>query len=81
VRNRLPSIAVTVTCLGILAARPATAYVDPAAGSMMLQLALAGLAGVAVAVKMLWGRILALFGVRRPAEPGEEAPPETQSGV
>jgi hypothetical protein len=71
----------TVAFLGILAARPAAAYIDPAAGSMMLQLLLAGLAGVAVAVKLLWGRILALFGVRRHAEPGEDTRPESQSGV
>ncbi len=78
--NRTPSL-FAAACLGLLAARPAAAYVDPAAGSMMLQLALAGLAGVAVAVKLLWGRLLALFGVRRRAEPAEEARPEGKGGV
>jgi hypothetical protein len=66
---------------GALAARPAAAYVDPAAGSMMLQLVLGGLAGLAIALKLLWGRLLNLFGVRPRPEEGEEAHPEEPRGA
>lgn len=72
---------VVAVALGVGFTRPARAYLDPAAGSMMLQLVLAGLAGLAVAVKLLWGRLLALFGVRRRPEPADGAGPESQGGV
>ena len=45
--------------------RPAFAYLDPGSGSMLLQVLLGGVAGVAVIAKLYWGRILALFGIRR----------------
>ena len=60
-------------CLALLVAAPAAAYLDPASGSMMLQLLLAGAAGAAVALKLVWGRLLGLFGVRRPAPPDAAA--------
>lgn len=41
---------------------PAHAYLDPAAGSMLLQLILGGLAGVALAIKVFWHRIVASLG-------------------
>jgi hypothetical protein len=41
--------------------RPAFAYLDPGSGSMLLQILLGGLAGVAVAGKMYWHRIKAKF--------------------
>ncbi|HSR67211.1 MAG TPA: hypothetical protein VLU25_04665 [Acidobacteriota bacterium] len=42
------------------------AYMDPASGSLILQILLGGIAGVAVAVKMFWGRITSfLFGTGR----------------
>jgi hypothetical protein len=52
--------------------QPALAYLDPATGSMLLQLILGGLAGAAVAIKLFWHRILAVFGIRRSVddEPG-----------
>jgi len=71
-----------VVLLGlVLLPRPAAAYVDPAAGSMMLQLVLGGLAGLAIALKLLWGRLLTLFGVRPRPEQGEEAHPEGPRGA
>ena len=42
--------------------RPAYAYIDPAAGSLVIQVLLGGVAGVAVIVKMYWHRITSLFG-------------------
>ncbi len=47
----------------LLSARPAYAYLDPGTGSMVLQLLLAGLAGVLVVLKLFWHKILALFGI------------------
>ncbi|MGE5236169.1 MAG: hypothetical protein ACM3O7_07465 [Acidobacteriota bacterium] len=38
-------------------ATPAYAYLDPGAGSVMLQLILGGLAGLAVTVRLFWRRI------------------------
>ena len=43
----------------------AFAYLDPASGSMFLQLVLGGVAGIALAVKLYWHKLLGLFGVKR----------------
>ena len=43
---------------------PAHAYLDPASGSMLLQLIVGGVAGVALALKLFWHRILGFFGVK-----------------
>ena len=43
------------------------AYLDPGTGSMLLQVALGGVAAIAVAVKLYWYRILAVLGIRKPA--------------
>jgi hypothetical protein len=40
------------------------AYIDPGSGSMLLQVLLGGIAGVAVAVRMYWRRVRAFFGSR-----------------
>lgn len=48
-----------------LMALPAYAYLDPASGSMVLQLLLGGLAGLAVVIKLYWHKLLGLFGVKR----------------
>ncbi len=45
----------------------AHAYLDPGTGSMILQLLLGGIAGMAVVLKLYWHRLKALFG-RRAAE-------------
>ena len=44
------------------------AYLDPGSGSMLLQILLGGIAGVAVAGKMYWQRIKARFsgGSKKP---------------
>jgi hypothetical protein len=39
----------------------AHAYVDPGTGSYVIQLLIAGLAGIAFAIKIYWGRIMGLF--------------------
>lgn len=46
----------------LLVARPAHAYLDPASGSILLQLVLGGVAGVALILKLYWRKIRGLFG-------------------
>lgn len=54
--------------LALVVALPAEAYLDPNASSVLVQLLLGGLAGVAIAAKLFWGHIRALFS-RRPSRP------------
>jgi hypothetical protein len=51
---------------------PAHAYVDPSAGSLLLQLILGGLAGLMVALRLSWKRLTSLFGRGRAPDPAEE---------
>lgn len=44
------------------------AYVDPASGSLLLQLILGGVAGLALALKLFWHRIQRFFGVKKPED-------------
>lgn len=48
---------------GVLFLFPADAwaYLDPGAGSMLLQLLLGGIAGLAVVLKVFWKRIMDFF--------------------
>lgn len=41
------------------------AYLDPGSGSLLLQLILGGVAGLALVLKLFWHRILSLFGVKK----------------
>jgi hypothetical protein len=41
------------------------AYLDPGSGSMILQIIVGGIAGIAVSAKMFWGRITSKLGFRR----------------
>jgi len=56
---RVFKTSLAVIVLILLVPPPASAYLDPAAGSMLLQLILGGLAGVALAIKVFWHRIVA----------------------
>jgi len=58
--------------LVVLAALPkqAHAYLDPATGSMLLQLVLGGVAGLALLFKLFWYRILGLFGSKKHRDAG-----------
>ncbi len=51
--------------LMILTTSPAHAYLDPASGSMILQAIVAGIAAVALTLKVYWHKILGLFGGHR----------------
>lgn len=48
-----------------VAAPEAHAYLDPGAGSMLLQILLGGLAGVGVLAKLYWHRVRKLFARRK----------------
>ena len=47
-----------------LAISPANAYLDPGTGSMIIQGLIAGIASIALVLKLYWHRILALLGLR-----------------
>jgi len=42
----------------------AEAYLDPGSGSMIFQLIVGGIAGLILAIKIFWRRILSLFGIK-----------------
>ena len=47
----------------VLFPRTSHAYLDPTSGSIFLQVLLGGVAGVALAVKLFWHKILGLVGL------------------
>ncbi len=51
------------------------AYIDPGAGSFILQALVAALAGIAVAVHTYWQKIKAFFGLAAPEEDDCDEPP------
>jgi hypothetical protein len=53
-------------------------YIDPASGSMLLQIILGGAAAVAVALKMWWRRVLRILHIRKPED---DAPAEPISAA
>jgi hypothetical protein len=71
-RTTEPAMLVTSVALAVwwvvTIAPDAEAYIDPSAGGMLVQLLLAGTAGVAVLGRLLWSRIKRLFGAPGPAE-------------
>lgn len=53
----------------VLTTRPAHAYLDPASGSMILQVIVAAVAAVLITIKAFWHKIRGMFGTSRPEEP------------
>jgi len=47
------------------ALQPALAYIDPGSGSLLLQALLGGSAAALVVLRLCWGRVLALLGLRK----------------
>jgi hypothetical protein len=63
------SLFTVVACfLVIFVATPGTAhaYLDANTGSMILQLVLGGVAGLALVGKLMWHRITRFLGLKRP---------------
>lgn len=65
------SLILIVLFLSLITPSAAYAYLDPGSGSMLLQLVLGGLAGLAVIAKLYWHRLLGLFGMNAPQEEGD----------
>ena len=61
----------------VFTTRDASAYIDPSAGGMLVQLLLAGTAGVAVLGKLFWTRITHFFGASKPQAPSDTAKTES----
>jgi len=57
-------IGIAIALLLVLTTRPAEAYLDPGSGSMVFQLIVGGIAGLILAVKIFWRRILSLVGIK-----------------
>lgn len=57
------SLAVAAMILG-LTTTPAHAYLDPATGSMILQILLGGAAGLALVARLYWHRLLTFLRIR-----------------
>jgi hypothetical protein len=51
---------------------PVLAYLDAGSASLFLQLLLGGIAGVAVAAKLYWGRLLRFLRIRKPEDEAPE---------
>jgi hypothetical protein len=49
------------------------AYLDPGAGSILLQVLVAGVAAVGVVLKFYWHRIIGLFGFRKRVDDDPDA--------
>jgi hypothetical protein len=69
------SLALIVLGLGMLALpTDALAYIDPAAGSLILQALLGGVAGILVVTKLYYRKLMTLLG-RRPRSSADGDPP------
>lgn len=64
--------------IGVLTSS-AHAYLDPGTGSIVLQVLLGGVAGLALAGKLYWNKFLSLLGIRRREQ--ERAPLTEERGV
>lgn len=63
-----------------MSATGAHAYLDGGTGSMILQLLLGGMAGLAIAGKLYWYRLLALLGVKSKTDAAEAQARNTPQG-
>ena len=74
--------AYAVFLLLVVLVTPAQAYLDPGTGSMILQMVLGGVAGLAVLVKMYWQKLRELPGSlsanSRKDKAGDSESPEGQ---
>jgi hypothetical protein len=69
-----------IATLMITTPTPAHAYLDAGTGSMLLQLLLGGIAGLAIAAKLYWHRLLSAFGLRKTRD-DEGTPGKNQATV
>jgi len=64
--------------LGMVPASEAHAYLDPGSGSMLLQLLMGGIAGVAMVFKLYWQQLMGLFKSTK-SEASEPSSPDNLS--
>lgn len=69
--NKTLPLASLVFAFLVLNVRPAHAYLDPASGSMILQVIVAAVVAVLISIKAFWHKIRGMFG-RSPAEESVE---------
>ncbi len=55
------TLIIFITLYILVSYQPAYAYIDPATGSYLLQILLAGLLGALFAIKMFWRNLKAFF--------------------
>jgi hypothetical protein len=58
---------------------PLLAYVDPGAGSFLLQALVAAMAGIIVTVNIYWKKIKTLFGFGAKPDPSDASPTGRES--
>lgn len=78
----LLSLVVSVAFLGI-SATAAHAYLDAGTGSLILQVLLGGVAGLLLASRLAWHKVLTSIGLRRepaPLETTEDPSGDTRRG-
>lgn len=65
--QKIAAAAFPATMLAVMLTMPtdAHAYLDAGTGSMILQLLLGGLAGIAIAGKLYWHKFLTAVGIRK----------------
>lgn len=63
-------LAIVLAIVG-MSTSSAHAYLDPGTGSIILQVLLGGLAGIALAGKLFWHRFLVMLGLRKETEEGK----------
>ena len=70
---RLPSRNALLVLLSVVVLHPlpAHAYLDPASGSLFLQMLLGGVAGGALLIRMYWRKFLGFVGLHRDEGDGE----------
>jgi hypothetical protein len=54
-------------------------YLDPSSGSFIIQIAIAALLGVGIAIRASWGRIKGLFGHKTKQEDEDDDADNTRS--
>lgn len=64
----------------VVFASPASAYIDPGAGSLILQLVLGGLAGLALTLKLYWRKLFGGLASRKDAVTPVDDDQNTTSG-
>ena len=59
--QRIRAISIAVLAIFFLSASPASAYLDPGTGSLLLQGVIGAIAGLLVALKLYWTRVKKFF--------------------